>query len=556
MPSTFFLAPTPKMYFFDAEGRPAANGTMHTFQSDNPIVPKPVFMDPGGTFPWPNPITLDGTGGTPGLIYWENNQGDPNPNRYQLVIKDASGRQILSADNYPIVAAGTGPPVTVTTDVENFLINGNFHFISNEIFGGIVSDIIKTPVPSPVPEGIIRVAPGAGSIDTIRGLQGNYTSGSVVNNSGTAIDARVISGWTFEKTGGATLTDTLDFINTTAGTAIPAGPSQNAPRYFQYNAIITGATTVLDLVYTIPDVRTFAGKTISVTFDANASGPSGATDFIIEQNFGTGGTPAPTVTTPFSFSFPNGVWDRVPLLSKAVPPITGNIGSNRDSFVKLRWRFPINTVAAFNITNLQLQVGTPSLTDFIYQTFNQTAHSVLAELISAHLPKTGDWKASESPDAATGWIVVDSDTQSIGKTTGGFVGEEVRNLYKLWWIYDNTVHPMSGGTRGTSADADFDAGKLLLVGPKIGRVLGWAGQGVGLTLRTPGNATGDEVVNLTGDQNGPHTHTYNTKGLLSLSDDGIDSWKGDMTEDTGSSGTGADHENMQPSIFFHAHIKL
>lgn len=554
MASTFFLAPAFKWYYHDSDGRLAVNGTMETFRASNHAVQKPVFSDAGGVFPYNNPITLDGTGGTPVPIYWE----DDGVDRYYVVIRDAAGNLIASINDYPIVGtSGTPPPVTVTTDIENHIINGNFHLVGDTQFDGINTSSLLTPI-NPVPTGTIRVAPGSSTIGSERPA-GSYIGGSTIDISGKPIAPTVLPGWLFIKAGGASLDDTIDFPAPLPGDVIPAGPSSNAPRYFRYKTTNALSTTELDLTYIIPGARSFSDETIQISFDAKADGPTPLTEFIFEQVFGTGGGASASVPTPNNFTFPNAVWDRISF-QMVIPAVTGKtFGSNFDDFIRLRWRVPENTVGEFFLTNLQIQRGASIPTaDFIYQSYNQTSARVLADLISGHLPKTGDAKHSYSSTPSIGWIVITNDAQTIGSSasTATFKGEQLRNLYRLWWTVLTQAQAHVAGGRGANADADFDANKTLRSPQICGRVFGMVGQGTGLTNRALGAIPGTENHLLSIGEIPPHTHTYNEtdsggSGIAGGAGFGIFTGRS-----TGSNGGGAAHQNMQPTNFLYVHIKL
>lgn len=92
-----------------------------------------------------------------------------------------------------------------------------------------------------------------------------------------------------------------------------------------------------------------------------------------------------------------------------------------------------------------------------------------------------------------------------------------------------------------------------------GRVDGAIGQGTGLTNRKAGDSTGAENVSLTEAQNGPHTHRPSASAVnqnITMANNGttlfgVANAGGTVNNapNTDSSGTGAPHNNMQPTIF-------
>jgi len=96
----------------------------------------------------------------------------------------------------------------------------------------------------------------------------------------------------------------------------------------------------------------------------------------------------------------------------------------------------------------------------------------------------------------------------------------------------------------------------------MGRVIGGAGAGAGLTERLFGDSVGTETVSLTEAQNGMHAHgeiklrgsneDNGDAGPLVITavaqDNGLQALAADST--TGTSGTGAAHNNVQPSVFY------
>ena len=59
MAITYSLGFDPFWYIADNVGLPLAGGSLATWSSLNPDVPKYVYRDPDGFNPWPNPIVFD-----------------------------------------------------------------------------------------------------------------------------------------------------------------------------------------------------------------------------------------------------------------------------------------------------------------------------------------------------------------------------------------------------------------------------------------------------------------------------------------------------------------
>lgn len=139
----------------------------------------------------------------------------------------------------------------------------------------------------------------------------------------------------------------------------------------------------------------------------------------------------------------------------------------------------------------------------------------------------------------------------------------------LWSSMTNTEAAVSGG-RGASAAADFAANKTIALPDLRGRTSvgkddmgGTAANritsgGSGIVGTTLGGAGGAETHSLTVNQNAPHTHGVNG----AIQDDGGASYnisgggRGSAVYATGSSGTGAAHNNTQPSYVCNKIIAL
>lgn len=174
--------------------------------------------------------------------------------------------------------------------------------------------------------------------------------------------------------------------------------------------------------------------------------------------------------------------------------------------------------------------------------------------------ETGDVVLTINPAAPSGWVMCDDGT--IGSPTSGATTRahaDTEALYTLIWNNVADSHaPVTGG-RGVNAVADFAANKPIALTKVLGRALAVAGSGSGLTSRALGLALGAETHSLLGAENGPHTHPLQTapdtaNGNGYITNRGTTP-TGAVTA-TGSAGSGAGHNNIQPTSFLHARIKL
>lgn len=176
------------------------------------------------------------------------------------------------------------------------------------------------------------------------------------------------------------------------------------------------------------------------------------------------------------------------------------------------------------------------------------------------LERTGDVKLGLWTTAAAGWVLCNDGT--IGSATSGAstrANADTATLFTLLWNnVTDTYAPVSTG-RGGSAAADFAANKTIGLTKMLGRSLAVFGTGSGLSARVMGQNLGEETHLLTTAEQAAHTHTQdaNTRvsgggAAQSPNVAGSDTLGGT----TASSGGGGTHNNMQPSSFLNAMIKL
>lgn len=237
----------------------------------------------------------------------------------------------------------------------------------------------------------------------------------------------------------------------------------------------------------------------------------------------------------------------------------------------------LNTDLAAGLADRAAAVHTHAATDVTVSAISGITGTVLQAVLAelrALGPQAGDFMLSLNSTTRSGWVPCNDGT--IGDATSGATtraNADTLALYTvLWDEVSNTYAPVTTG-RGVSAAADFAAHKPIALTKMLGRALAVAGTGSGLSARTLGQTVGAETHTLTlleapshSHGGGNHLHT-----VVSLANGTNASGEGttrktnviDGTFNTSSSGTiiitqGNDqpHNNVQPTSFLHAFLKL
>lgn len=122
---------------------------------------------------------------------------------------------------------------------------------------------------------------------------------------------------------------------------------------------------------------------------------------------------------------------------------------------------------------------------------------------------TGDIKLTYKITADEGWVMANDGSignQASGATTRANV--DTKDLFYLMWnLPVCEVQTFAGNpSTKTTAAGDWSANKRLILPKVLGRALGVAGSGNGLTTRNLGGSVGAEKLTLTAANVPPHSH--------------------------------------------------
>lgn len=136
-------------------------------------------------------------------------------------------------------------------------------------------------------------------------------------------------------------------------TAVPGNP-----RYFHRAVVVSsaGASNFATQAYPIEGVQKFAGETVTVTFYGEADATKNIGVELL-QNFGTGGSPSTSVSTPCGLKSLTTSFGKVSF-TVAVPSISGKtLGSNGDDTLTLFFWFDAGSSFATRASSVGQQSG-------------------------------------------------------------------------------------------------------------------------------------------------------------------------------------------------------
>lgn len=532
MTISYLLAPIPKWVIINNEGTVAGGAKMYTYRSLNKVQKKTVYQDPGGTIPYTNPVIFE-LNGTQGPFYWQVNSASLN-DTYYLEVYDADDNLLFTIDNYFPPGEGGGGDVTTHVSILNYITNNQF-----------IDHIPDTA--SPVPSTNLLIAPS-----NHKGFTPAYVGPLLGTYGVLGPDIRFVKS---------------SLVNTDQIT-FPEFPFASAP--------LTGDVTPVDYVryqcttsnsgenykaFQFPitqKVKNLSNQIMTFEVWARVAASPASVEVFVRQFFGSGtGATADRRTKVADFALDTTWTSHV--ASFTIPTVAADsLGTpglqTDDDALYIQLEMPRDVACDIYFTKPALYLGTLDA-QAEFQSYDQI------NAINS-TARTGDVKPSLSPSFPLGWLPMDDGT--IGNVGSGASTRANKDTFQLYsTIYTgvaDTWAPVSGGRTApgdnmTSAIADFLAGKTITLPRNLGRVLGGAGGGLGLTFRDLGQYLGAETISVGAMPS--HTHNY-SKAIGSGPGFGLSA--GTLftytTEATSPTGNGDADGNMQPSSFMNMFIKL
>ncbi len=532
------LSFNPIWYIADLTGKPLGGGFLSTQRSLNPEQLKLVYKDASNNAPWPY-VQITNVNRL-GILFDENGQQGPfyfafDPSvpkeTYLLQVYDSSGVLVWTVDHYFPPSGSGGGDITTVVDLENIIINNVMY-----------RNLGVTPVTTTQ---VMKLAPGAHSAIPATTTASNVALGSLpdvylLKNNLAASDMISFPRFTVDQsTSFAPDTTPIDFLEYACSNS-PAGETQKCVQF----PITKG-------------VQNLSGQPCTVTIWARATAGSSPTlQLVFRQFFGDGAPASPDVFTAIGAPLPlTNAWQQFSFTS-IIPDVFGTtLGQCGNDTLFLQVQFPLGVICTIDFTKpaIYLNDVAPSID---YHTYD-----MIDGIINA--PRTGYVFGSYDLVAPPGYLMLDDTNIGSSASTATHKGTDYFPLYNWLWLNvsspsANANCPVTGGL-GANAVADFTANKNLALPKALGRVLGGAGSGAGLTPRVLGSFLGTETISIADMPS--HTHTAdvfspnpNSPPLTTFSSFNAAGTMGTATTNA-RGGSGADGK-MQPTSFLNYFIKL
>ncbi len=528
MAITYSLAPIPKWVLINNEGTVAGGAKLYTKRSLNKIQDKAVYRDAGGTIPYTNPIVFDANG-VAGPFYWAVNSADLT-DTYYLEAYDSNGNELWTLDDYfPPGAGGGGGSTTTYIPLKNYIANNQF---------------IDNTGASANPIGVMNllIAPS-----NHKGFTPAALNPIVGTNGVVGPDIRFVKNNT-------AATDNITYPLFALGAA-PLTGDVTPVQYVRYQCTNPGAgETYKSFQFPITQkVKNLSNQAMTFVMWAAVTATPVNLTLYVRQYFGSGTAASAEVRSAVGTLALTTSWQKF-TISLTIPSVAGkSIGTlglqTDDDALYIQLEMPLGTLADVLFIKPALYLGTIN-PDLDFDDYDQIDSINLT-------PRTGDIKTGFYPSAPPGWLAMDDKTiGNVGSGATSRANADTFQLYKtLWDAVTNTWAPVSTG-RGATAQADFVAGKTLTLPRSLGRLLGGAGSGSGLTARVLGEYLGAETAMLSS-TNLPIGTPFNASGSGSEPVDfGTNVNVPGNNSNAYIEGGGTAFSIMPPSAFMNVYIKL
>lgn len=526
MTKFYSLGPQPQWYLVDNFGRPTA-GFLYSYSSLNLTDYKPIYSDQSNSTPYPQPVPF-AANGTAGPLYFEFDDTSPD-NLYYLEFYDSNNNLLFTINNYTGESSGGGGGSSTSyINLKNY--SGNNTYLYNIGTTAPLASVLNNTILCP-----------SNHVDFIDP------------------DIRFFN----NNVGG---TDIITFNEFTPGSN-PLTGDVTPQYYLRYSCSVGGGDTKKYIQFPIePKVATLDAQEITVTLWARTTGGLGNTITVQSKQFF--GTPTPLVvpsidhfeTIGSSITLDSN-WTRYSVTG-TIPGISGStISPTHDDALYIVIQLPPGVTSVIDITKVSMYLGRSSPAS----DFNSTQQ--VEALIES--PRTGDMKFGTSYNSYVpgGWIRSNSTT--IGNSSSGSTRANNDTWFLFYNIWNNTgnlynpVYTSAGTptTRGVSAQADWEANKRILLPYTDGKVISDIGNS-----HITGEYAGSDSVSLTATQNGQHSHSGSFRaGTDIINGAGSNGWCNpdqpghvniDVSVSIANSGTGAPHENRQPTVYIPCIIKI
>lgn len=157
-------------------------------------------------------------------------------------------------------------------------------------------------------------------------------------------------------------------------------------------------------------------------------------------------------------------------------------------------------------------------------------------------------------NAPYGWLPATGSGVGSSQSTADFHGDEYEALFI--WIWENWAQAVVTPSKGASAQDDWDANKKISLYNLIGHVPVGQNTAPGSAFATRGVSVGHETHTLTVAEMAEHHHIYErATSSVQVSTDDEEVFSTSENAQTGSTGGGKAHNNVQPSLVCNYFIK-